>query len=89
MSLPKKEVAVWLSAESHAKLKALADTKNVSMGQYAAHWLEQAVALKFQEAVSVYRAVVSAGMYRDDPAPARKSPEDFIDSRFDPESRPQ
>lgn len=82
MSLPKKEIAGWLSAEDHAKLKALADAKRVSMGQYAAHWVAVAVRQKFDEAVSILQAVKSSGMLTEKPASCRKAPEENIDSAF-------
>jgi hypothetical protein len=87
MALPKREVAVWLPATVHEKLKALAAAKNVSMGQYAAHWVEQAVEAKYMEAVCVYRAVVAAGMHTEEPATTRKGPDDFQPSSFDPRSQ--
>jgi hypothetical protein len=86
MALPKREVAVWLPATVHEKLKALATAKNVSMVQYAAHWVEQAVEARYMEAVSVYRAVVAAGMHTDEPESHRKSTDEFRPSSFDPGS---
>jgi hypothetical protein len=85
MSLPKKEVAVWLPAETHAKLKALADAKSMSMGQWAAYFLEAAVDRKFMEAVSIYRSVVSSGLYTEGQEPTRQQSE-FPDSAMDPRS---
>lgn len=87
MAIPKREVAVWLPAGTREKLCALAAAKNVSMGQYAAYWVQQAVEAKYMEAVSVYRAVVAAGMHTETPEQPRSDPGDFLDSAFDPGSR--
>ena len=86
MSLPKKEVAVWLKAETHAKLKALAEAKNVTMGQWAAFFLEDAVDRKFMEAVSIYRSVVSSGLYTEGQESRRPEPGEWRDSAMDPGS---
>lgn len=86
MSLPKKEVPVWLKAETHAKLKALADVKGVSMGQWAAFFLEDAIDRKFMEAVSIYRSVLASGLYKDGQESARADQGEWRDSAMDPGS---
>lgn len=86
MSLPKKEVPVWLKAETHTKLKALAEAKNVTMGQWAAFFLEDAIDRKFMEAVSIYKSVLASGLYTERQESPRQDPSEWRDSAMDPGS---
>lgn len=81
MSLPKKELPVWLTAETHAKLKAYSDIKGSSMKEIAEVWITDCLNRKFDEAVSFYKAVVSAGIDTSVKEHPRKG-DNFKDSLF-------
>ncbi len=71
MSLPKKEIPIWLSHDEHAKLKQYSLTKGVDMKDVAASWVIHCLNQKIDEAVSLARALVSAGLTKIEHDPPR------------------
>lgn len=81
MSLPKKEVAVWLSAERHAKLKALAEVRGVPMGKWIEVYVGREIDLQYMAAVSVVEAVAATGLATGRHGAAREV-QDFQETDF-------
>jgi hypothetical protein len=82
MSLPKKEVPIWLSHEEHARLKQYAYTKRVDMKDVAASWVIHCLNQKIDEAMSLAQALVSSGLAKIDQDQSRGEVTNFSNSRF-------
>lgn len=81
--LPKQEVTIYLSADRHAKLKAMAKSKGVAMSAFAAWMVERGIDARYAELVSVFRALRSSGIAPDSTGSAGEAQTDFADTGFE------